>query len=53
MKKKQESGDDDTDSDEENAKMNQRLDEDRLIQIKTLLFDVHRISTGEDKLFIP
>jgi len=33
--------------------MKQRLDEDRLCQIKSLLFDIHRVSTGEDKLYIP
>ena len=31
----------------------QRLDEERLKDIKSLLFDIHRVSTGEDKLHIP
>lgn len=29
-----------------------KLDEERLDQIKHLLFDIHRVSTGEDKLEI-
>jgi len=51
MKKKQEAGEE-SDSDDDEAQ-SQRLDEDRLCHIKTLLFDIHRVSTGEDKVHIP
>jgi len=30
-----------------------RLDTDRLVSIKDLLFNIYRVGTGEDKLFIP
>ena len=30
-----------------------QLDKDRLIQVKQLLFDIHRSPTGEDKLVVP
>lgn len=43
----------DSESEEEDEQGNMRLDEERLGHIKALLFDIHRVSTGEDKLYIP
>jgi hypothetical protein len=30
-----------------------QLDNDRVMEIKDILFDIHRVQTGEDKLNIP
>ena len=30
-----------------------QLDTDRILEIKDILFDIHRVQTGEDKLNIP
>lgn len=42
----------DFDSDDE-EQLENRLDRDRLTSIKTVLFNIHRVNTGADKLRIP
>lgn len=50
--KRLESGEE-TESEEEDDEANGiRLDLERLVEIKALLFDIHRISTGEDRLSV-
>jgi len=45
---------DDFDSDEEmDGKPAGRLDADRLLKVKQLLFDIHRVGTGQSLLNVP
>ena len=46
---------DDYDSDDEemDGKPAGRLDADRLLKVKQLLFDIHRVGTGQNSLHVP
>ena len=41
------------DSDEDEDSFENRIDRDRLTSVKTVLFNIHRVNTGADKLRIP
>lgn len=43
----------DYESDEDEEEIENRLDKERLVSIKTVLFNTHRVNTGADKLSIP
>jgi len=43
----------DYDSDEDEDSFENRIDRDRLTSVKTVLFNIHRVNTGADKLRIP
>lgn len=53
LKKRQELGEESESDEDEDAEFKSKLDEERLSQIKGILFDIHRVCTGEDKLYIP
>ena len=46
------SQDSDFDSEDEENNSRQKLDQDRLGCIKEILFNLHRVKTGEDKLSV-
>ena len=53
-KRQRAAADSDYDSDEDpEGDIQNRLDTNKLEQIKTLMFNTHRVKTGEDKLHIP